>query len=52
MVDRQQVPVRVLEERLQANTRVDRLAFELNAARLELSMSVLEVFDAQGARLS
>src|ERR1700680_3996506 len=47
MVDGQQVPVRVLKERLQANARVDRLASELDAARLEFPMSLLEVLDAQ-----
>jgi hypothetical protein len=46
VVDRQEVPVRVLEEGLVADAGVERIALELHTARLELSLSRLEVITA------
>ncbi len=43
VVDRERVAVRVLEEGLVADARVDRLALELDPARLELGLGGLEV---------
>ena len=48
MVDRQHVPVRVSEEGLPADARVEGLAVERHAARLELGLRSLEVVDVEG----
>src|SRR4051794_18519853 len=47
MMDRERVPIRVLEDRLLADTAVDRLRDELDATRLELCLGGVVVVDVE-----
>src|SRR5918995_3922669 len=51
VMDRERVAVRVREERLQADARVERLALELDAARAQLLLGALEVVHVERDRM-